>query len=170
MTASFDPAPEPDDRPATMAAAVPYRPRASRGPWVLRWWLGISAMTLLAIALCVFIGCVQTDFAPLHIVIHGGDITQGVTITGIDDGAGALLATGLALLALFLLLMIPVLMVLVVGSVAIGLLCGLGVPLIVLALVLGLVTSPFWMVGLLIWLVARRRDSPRVAGSATMTA
>jgi hypothetical protein len=170
MTASFDPAPEPDDRPATMAAPVPYRPRPSGAATVLRWWLALSALTLFAIALCVFIGFVQTDFAPLNIVIHGDHITDGVTITGIDDGAGALLATGLALVVLFLLLMIPVLILLVAASVAIGLVFGLGVPLIGLALVLGVLTSPFWMVGLLVWLIARRRDSHRLAGSATMAA
>jgi hypothetical protein len=170
MTASFDPVPEPDDRSATMAAPVPYRPRPSRAATVLRWWLALSVLTLFAIALCVFIGFVQKDFAPLNIVIHGDHITDGVTITGIDDGAGALLATGLALLALLLLLMIPLVSLLVAGSVAIVLMCGLGVPLIVLALVLGVVTSPFWMVGLLVWLIARRRDSHRLAGSATMAA
>jgi len=164
MTASFDPAPEPDERPA------PYRPRPSRADTLLRWWLALSVLTLFAIALCVFIGYVQADFAPLHVVIRGDHITEGLTITGIDDGAGALLATGLALVVLFLLLMIPVLILLVAASVAIGLVFGLGVPLIGLALVLGVLTSPFWMVGLLVWLIARRRDSHRLAGSATMAA
>jgi len=32
------------------------------------------------------------------------------------------------------------------------------------------VTSPIWMVGLVVWLIARRRDSQRLAGSATMPA
>ena len=59
---------------------------------------------------------------------------------------------------------------LVVGSVAIALVCGIGVPLIVLALAIGVVTSPFWMVGLLVWLILRRRDSHRYAASATMAA
>jgi len=36
--------------------------------------------------------------------------------------------------------------------------------------VLGIATSPFWLVGLLVWLLVRRRDSHRYAGSATMAA
>ena len=35
---------------------------------------------------------------------------------------------------------------------------------------LAVVTSPIWVVGLLIWLAARRRDTNRLAASATMPA
>jgi hypothetical protein len=173
MTASFDSAPEPDDRPATLEPApapVPYRPRPSAWARVFRWWLGLSAATFLAIALCVFIGFAQTDFAPLHVVIHGDRITDGLTVSGVSDGMGALFATGAALLAFFLLLMIPVLIVLVVGAVAIALVCGIGVPLVLVALVLVLATSPFWLVGLIVWMLVRRRDSQRLGGSARMAA
>jgi len=182
MTASFDPVPEPDDRPATMAAAaadasatpgpaapVPYRPRPSRWATVFRWWLGLSVLALIGVALCVFLGFAHTDFAPLHIVIDD-DMSDGITINGLSAGGRALLAVGLGLLALLLVLLIPLVILLVVGSVAIALVCGIGAPLIVLALVLAVVTSPIWMVGLLIWLAARRRDSHRYAASATMAA
>jgi hypothetical protein len=172
MTSSFDPAAEPDRLAVqpTGTALVPYRPRPSRWARAFRWWLGLSVAVFIGVALCVFIGLAQTDFAPLHVVIHGDDIANGFSIDGINEGSGALLAAGLALLALFLLLMIPALIVLIMGSVAIALVCGIGVPLIVLALVLGVVTSPFWMVGVLVWLIARRRDSHRLARSATMAA
>ncbi len=173
MTASFDNGPESDDRPRAVApstALVPYRPRPSRVARVFRWWLGLSVLAFVGVALCVLLGFNHADFAPLHIVIDGDDVTDGLTINGLTDGGRVLLAFGAAMLALLLLLLIPVLLFLVVGSVAIALVCGIGVPLIVLALVLGVVTSPFWMVGLLVWLVARRRDSQRLAGSATMPA
>ena len=68
MTTSFDPVPEPDDRPATVAppasdaapvampaAPVPYRPRPSRWAMVFRWWLGLSVVTFFAVAFCVFL-------------------------------------------------------------------------------------------------------------------
>ena len=183
MTASFDPVPEPDDRPATVAPAiaeagpvatpaarVPYRPRPSRWATVFRWWLGLSVLTFFGVALCVFLGFSHMDFAPLHIVVDGDDMSNGITINGLSDGGRALLAVGLGFLALLLLLLIPLLILLVVGSVAIALVCGVGVPLIVLALALVVATSPFWIVGLLIWLIVRRRDSQRYAGSATMPA
>jgi hypothetical protein len=183
MTTSFDPVPEPDDRPATVAPAtaeahpaaappapVPYRPRPSRWGTAFRWWLGLSVLTFFGVALCVFLGFSHLDFAPLHIVVDGDDLSDGITINGLTDGGRALLAVGLGFLALLLLLLIPLLILLVVASVAIALVCGVGVPLIVLALALGVATSPFWMVGLLVWLILRRRDSHRYAASARMAA
>ena len=169
MTDSLDHGPELDDRPPT--AVVPYRPRPSRAGRVFRWWLGLSFAAFCGVMLCVLLGFNHTDFAPLHIVVDGDDLTDGITINGLTDGGRMLLAFGAAMLALLLLLLIPIVLLLVVGSVAIALVCGIGVPLIVLALVLGVVTSPFWMVALLVWLLARRRrDSQRYAGSATMPA
>ena len=183
MTSSFDPVPDPDDRPATIAPAaieaspiattaapVPYRPRPSRWATVFRWWLGLSVLTFFGVALCVFLGFSHMDFAPLHIVVDGDDVSNGITINGLSDGGRALLAVGLGFLALLLLLLIPLVILLVVGSVAIAVICGVGVPLIVLALALAVATSPFWMVGLLVWLILRRRDSHRLAPSATMAA
>jgi hypothetical protein len=177
MTASFDPVPEPDDRPATVppasgaaaAAPVPYRPRPSRWATVFRWWLGLGVLAFFGVALCAFIGLAHSDFAPLHIVIDD-DLSNGITINGLSGGGRALLAIGLGLVALLLLLLIPLLVLLVVGSVAIALVCGIAVPLIALALALVVATSPFWIVGLLIWLILRRRDSNRYAASATMPA
>ena len=168
MTAPLDHAPELDDRPAT--ALVRYRPRPTRMARVFRWWLGLSVFAFFAVALCVLLGFNHMDFAPLHIVIDGDDVTDGITINGLSDGGRALLAFGAAMLALLLLLLIPILLLLIVGSVVIALVCGIGVPLIVLALVVGVVTSPFWMIALLVWLIARRRDSQRLAPSATMAA
>ena len=176
MTDPLDQAPELDDRPATAAPApaaalVPYRPRPSRMARVFRWWLGLSVFAFFAVALCVLLGFNHMDFAPLHIVIDGDDVTDGITINGLTDGGRALLAFGVAMLVLLLILLVPLLLLLIVGSVAIALICGVGVPLIALALALAAVTSPFWMVGVVVWLIARRRrDSQRLAASATMAA
>ena len=186
MTDSIDPldhAPESDDRPAGMAAAaapiapavpaaaapVPYRPRPSAWARVFRWWLGLSVVAFLALALCVWIGVAHGDFAPLHIVI-ADDGSDGITVNGMSDAGGALLALGAVLLALLLLLLIPLVILIVVGSVAIAVICGIGVPLIALALALAVVTSPIWVVAMLFWLAARRRDTNRLAASATMPA
>ena len=171
MTAEFDPAPDADDRPASMSTAlVPYRPRPSGVGRLFRWWLGLSVCVFFLCALCLALGLHNLDFAPVHIVIDDGDLSNGITINGLSDAAGSLLAIGGVLLALLLLLLIPVILLLVVGSVAIALVCGIGVPLIALALVLAVVTSPFWIVGLVVWLIARRRHSPSLPRSATMAA
>ena len=189
MTDSIDPldhAPEPDDRPAGMSAAapaaasaaptlpvaaapVPYRPRPSAWARVFRWWLGLSVVAFLALALCVWIGVAHGDFAPLHIVI-ADDGSDGITVNGMSDAGGALLALGAVLLALLLLLLIPLIILIVVVSVVIAVVCGVGVPLLALALALAVVTSPIWVVGLLVWMAARRRDTNRLAASATMPA
>jgi len=187
MTDSIDPldhAPEPDDRPAVMAPAasaaspataavaaapVPYRPRPSAWARLFRWWLGLSVLAFLGVVLCVWLGVGHGDFSPLHIVV-ADDGSDGITINGLSDAGGALLAAGAGLLALLLLLLIPLLVLIIVGAVAIAVICGVGVPLIALALALAVVTSPVWVVGLLIWLAARRRDTNRLAASATMPA
>lgn len=184
MTDSIDPldhAPEPDDRPAAMAAPVasvpvpvaaapvPYRPRPSAWARVFRWWLGLSLVAFVGVALCVWLGAAHGDFSPLHIVVTD-DGSDGVTINGLSDAGGALLAVGAGLLALLLLLLIPVLLAIVVVAVAIAVVCGVAVPLLAVALVLAVVTSPVWVVALLVWLAARRRDTNRLAASATMPA
>ncbi|MBC7665471.1 MAG: hypothetical protein H7276_17060 [Caulobacter sp.] len=170
MTA-FDTAPEPDDRPARVGTAlVPYRPRPSRMARAFRWWLGVSALVLLACVVFIGSGLYNLDLAPVHIVINGDDVTHGVTVTGMGDDVQALLGVGALMLGLLLLLLVPVLLLLVMASVAIALVIGVGVPLIAVAAVLVAVTSPFWMIGLVVWLVARRRHSPSLPASARMAA
>ncbi len=171
MTTSFDPAPETDDRPVSASRAlVPYRPRPSRFGRLFRWWLGLSIVVLFACVFCVAFGLHDLGAAPVHIVISGDDLSDGLTINGLTDGSQALLGVGALMLALLLLLLIPLLVLLIVGSVAIALVFGIGVPLLVLALALGVVTSPFWIVGLIVWLIARRRRSPSLPASARMAA
>ena len=167
MTASFDQGLSPEDRPF-VAKRAPSRPRPSRMARVFRWWLGLAVVTFLVVATCVLLGHGQIGSAPLHIVINDDDVTGGITVDGLTDGARALLAFGAAMLALLLLLLLPLLLVLVLVAAAIALVCGIGIPLLVLALALGAVTSPIWMLGLLVWLIARRRDSQRRYASATM--
>ncbi len=171
MTTSFDPAPDADDRPAsTSRALVPWRPRPSGVGRLLRWWMGLSIGLLFVCGICVAIGLHNIDFAPLHIVINGDDLSDGITINGIDDNARALLGVAAVMLALLILLLVPLLLFMVFAFVAIAVVLGIGAPLVVLALALGVVTSPFWMVALLVWLVARRRHSPSLPASARMAA
>ena len=174
MNDSPDLGASPDDRPhgidPTPRAMVPFRPQPSRSGRLFRWWLGLSVLLALAVALCVMVGLHQFDFAPMHIVIDGDDGGNGITINGLTDGGRVLLAMGVLLFALLMLLLVPLMVLLVIGCVAIAVVCAIGVPLVVVALALGAVTSPLWLVGLLIWMAARRRPSQRSAPSATMTA
>ena len=160
--------PTPAAQPAS--GLVPYRPQTSRSGRLFRWWLGLSVLLAIAVGVCVAIGINQFGLSPMHIVIDGEDFSDGITINGLTGGAQMLLAVIAVLVALLLLLLIPLILLLVVGSVAIAVVCALGVPLIAVALALAAVSSPLWLVGLLIWLVLRRRPSPTHARSATMTA
>jgi hypothetical protein len=181
MNDALDHGPEADDRPFGQGPQAPvppepgtgvaaYRPQPSRSGRAFRWWLGLSLLLAIAFGVCVAIGVNQFDFAPMHIVVDGDDIGNGITINGLGHGGRVLLAVCALLVALLLLLLVPLILLLVVGSVAIALVCALGVPLIAVALAVAAVTSPLWLVGLLIWLAVRRRPSPALARSATMTA
>jgi len=184
MTDPLDQAPESDDRPPARActnaaaptpvagapARTPWRPRPSAWARAFRWWLGLSVVACLGVALCVAVGVLHFDLAPMHLVIEGDELPDDITISGLSDGGRALLAVGAGLLALLVVLLVPLLVLLVLLSVAIAVICGVGVPLIVLAVVLAAVTSPIWTVGLLVWMAARRRDMNHPRASATMRA
>lgn len=183
MTDSFDNAPDPDDRPhapvppAGPATATPMPPRRGAGAGtgragrLLRWWLGISFVVMVACIVCLVIGLNQFDFTPLHIVIDGDDVTDGVTIQGISQGGRVLLATGALMLGMLALLLVPMLLLLVLGIVAVALVAGIALPIVAVALALLAVSSPLWIVGLVIWLIVRdRRPSRRPPPSATMAA
>ena len=171
MTAAFDPAPDADDRPAGPSRAlVPYRPRPGRLARVFRWWLGLSVAVLFLGALFAGLGLHGLDLSPVHIVINGDDLNDGISVTGLDPGAQAMLGAGALTLALLLLLLIPLLLFLILGAVAIALLCAVAVPLAALALVIGVATSPAWILALVIWRVVRRHDAPPLPASARMAA
>jgi hypothetical protein len=170
MTTSFDPAPEHDRPERASRPLVRYRPRPGGVGRLIRWWMGLSVGLLFVCGICVAFGLHNLDVAPLHIVINGDDLGDGITIDGIDDNARALLGVGALMLALLLLMLVPLLLLLVFASVATAIVFGIGVPLVVLALALGVITSPFWIVGLIVWLIARRRHSPSLPASARMAA
>jgi hypothetical protein len=160
--------PEADDRPANVPApprVVLVRARPSASGQVFRWWLLISLLLALALGACVALGLQQGDLSSVHVVIDGQDL-RNVSINGLTDGAGTLLLVGVVLLALLLLLLVPLFVALVLAVVAIVVVCAVGVPLAGVALALAAITSPLWMLGLLVWLAVRRRHVP----SATMPA
>ena len=183
MTDSFDTAPDPRDRPNQAPApnAMPAqpepparrvapRPRGGFGR-LLRWWLATSVVVLLACVVCVAIGVSQFDLEPLHIVIDGDDVTNGVMIQGLSLGGQVLLAIGALLVGLLVLLLVPALILLVLAIVAMALAVALVAPLLGLVVALVAVSSPLWIVGGLVWLIARdRHPVPRPAPSATMNA
>jgi hypothetical protein len=173
MNDPLDNAPAPDDRPPFPAGepqALVVRRAPGRTGRLVRWWLGISFLLVVACVVCLVAGMNQFDFTPLHIVIDGDDVTNGVTINGVTEGARILLAIGVVMLALLLLLLIPMVILLVIGAFAIALVAGLGLPLVALALAFLVISSPLWFIGLVAWLIVRRRNSLHHVPSARMAA
>jgi hypothetical protein len=143
-------------------ALVPVRRAPGGVGRLVKWWLLTSFVLVIACIVCLGIGLANVDVSPLHIVIDGDDVSNGLSIAGVDAGVKVLLAAGLVMLALLLLLLVPMVLLLVVGAVALALVAGLGMPLLGLALALVVVSSPLWLVGLLVWLIVRRRPAPPV--------
>jgi hypothetical protein len=178
MTDSFDTAPDPADRPRRAAPpaepmhAAAFRPaRPGRAGRVLRWWLAASALLAVACAVCIAVGIGHFDFAPVHIVIDGDDFTDGFAVQGLGDGGRALLGVVALLAASLAILLLPVFILALLAILLVALVAVLGLPLLGLAIALGVLTSPLWLVGLVVWLVVRdRHPVPRPAPSATMNA
>jgi hypothetical protein len=134
---------------------APARPRRR----LLKWWFLASAALALACVAGLAIAFWSAEPPPLHLVIDGEEVAPGLAIAG-AGGAVAVLVAGVVVLAL--LLLVPVVVLLVVGALALALVAGLGVPLVALALALAAVTSPLWLVGLVLWLLLRRRPARAV--------
>jgi hypothetical protein len=146
-------------------AAAPAR----RSGWrrLFKWWLLLSLATIAVCVVCVGIGLVHLQSAPMHIVIDGDDVNSGVTIVGATDGVKALFALGILFFALFVMLLVPALVLLVVAVVGAALALGLGWALIGAAIALATVTCPIWIIALPIWFFVRRK---RALQSATIAA
>jgi hypothetical protein len=151
-----------DARPAAAAIAVLPRPRRVRR--FLGWWMLLS-LVLAACVACLAIGASVFHATPVHIVIDGDDLS-GVSIDGASFAVQALVFACLAAATLLVLLLVPLVALVVVGSIVFAVVAGFGTPLVILAFALAVLTSPIWVVALVVWFFARRRR----AHSATMAA
>jgi len=147
--------------PAPAAAQPPKRHRLRR---FFGWWMVLGFVAAVCV-FCLALGFTVFDVTPVHIVIDGDDVAS-VSLNGTDFGVKALVFACLAAATLLVLLLVPLVALVVVGAVAFAIVAGFGTPLVVLAFVLALLTSPVWVVGLIIWFFARRRR----AHSATIAA
>ena len=130
----------------------------------LAWWM-VLGLVATACVVCLAIGFSAFDATPVHIVIDGDDVT-GLSMDGTGFAAKALVFACLAAAAMLVLLLVPLVVLVVVGAVTLALIAGFGTPLLLLAFALAVLTSPVWLVGLVVWFFARRRR----AHSATIAA
>jgi hypothetical protein len=159
---------EPDARrlppPAAPVAAVAAPPRRHGLRRFLGWWM-VLALVCTACIVCLAIGFSVFDADPIHIVIDGDDVT-GITIGSASLAVKAMVFVSLAAAMMLVLLLVPLVVLVVVGAVVFAIVAGFGTPIILMALALAALTSPLWIVGLVVWFFARRRR----AHSATIAA
>jgi hypothetical protein len=153
-----------DGRPPAAATAVVVAPRRHRVRRFLGWWM-VLGLIATACVVCLAIGFSVFDATPVHIVIDGDDVS-GLSMDGAGFAVKALVFACLAAAGLLLLLLVPLVALIVVGAVVFAIVAGFGTPLVILAFALALLTSPVWVVGLVVWFFARRRR----AHSATIAA
>jgi hypothetical protein len=163
-------APQPGDRPPQPAApGRPVRTAPSLGGRIFRWWLAIAFLLMLGCAACLAFGIGELHGGPLHIVLDGSDLSDGITIQGLSADGQAALSMAALLVAILLLVLLPLILALVLAFVVFALVLALAAPLLGLAVALAVLTSPLWLVALCVWLVARSRRPPR-PHSATIAA
>lgn len=137
-------------------AAPPAVPRARRRwPWVLL--VCVLALSLLAlIGALHLIGALGSVHDGLHVSING-DHWDPFWV-GPEHALIALLAAAAGLFVLLLVVPMVVLLVLVVVTLAVAL--AVGSSLLVVLVVAAVVLSPLWLLGLLLWMLLRRRPAP----------
>lgn len=120
--------------------------RSSRWPWVmgllLVLFLGAMALTWTALS--------AVDTAPFSVVIDGERVFDDVDLSTLHPGHLLTLAAVLALALLALLVVVPTAMLIVLVCVLVGVLAVVGLPLLVVAVVLGVLLSPLWLA---VWLL-----------------
>jgi hypothetical protein len=133
-------------------------PRPTGTAWRLAgWWLLVSFALLIVCAIGAGIALGHADLQPVHVIIDGDDVGGGVTIQNAGPAAKVALGVAGVAAAMLVLLIVPIVLTLVGGIVMLALVIGLGVPIVALAMALALVTSPVWLVALLVWFLTRRR-------------
>jgi hypothetical protein len=138
-------------------ASIPVSPRRR---WVLRvsgvmLLFGLLGLVLAAAALLQAI-----DGTPIQLTIDGQTMAEPFTLADWSTGHWAWAVLGIAVAMLAVLVVVPLALVVAAIGVLIGLVFGLGLPLLVVALLAAVALSPLALLGWLIWRAAR--PSPRV--------
>ena len=158
-------------RPVPDGAAPAGRAARRRvWPWVLGGVLLLLAL-LVAGGLAAVSSISDWVHHSGHVVINGEPWDGWGFRNGLDidagDGLWALLGLGIALLAVVVIVPLAVVFSLLLAG--LGIAIGLAATAGAIGLVVLLVFSPLWLIGLLVWLMLRRRPAAR-ASAARMAA
>lgn len=179
---------EPHFDSAAPAAAAPAptpvmvmapAPRRRAGWTFFKWWFAISAVIALVCVVGLFTALNHIGDTPMHVIVDGEEVGSGIHLSlgAMPVAHQVAAACAIVLAVVILLFVVPLTVVIGLLAVVLALVAGLGLPLIALALAFTVVTSPIWLVGVLVWMVVRanRRAAALAAaaaasGSATIRA
>lgn len=130
-----------------------------------RWVLRVSGAVLLLCLLGLVLGALALlqllDGTPVQLSINGHTLAEPLALEPWSGGHWVWAVLGVAVALLAVLVVVPLALVLAALGVVVGLVFGLGLPLLIVALLAAVALSPLALLGWLIWRAAR--PSPRVA-------
>jgi hypothetical protein len=138
-----------------MNAPVPIPLSTSRRRIV--WHITAGALLLGLLAMLVAAAAILhgLDASPVQVILNGEPIALPQSLAELSWGRWMALVGGLALALLALTLVVPVALLATVAAVALALLVGLGLPLLVVALVVAMLVAPLALIGWLLWRALR---------------
>lgn len=161
--ATTAPAPAPTPAPALVRRGRPF--------W--QWWLIVS-VGLAAVALvCLTTALGHMGGAPLHIVVDGDDVGANLNVVfgALPPAHQVALVSAVVLALVIVMFIVPLVVAIALAVGVLGLVAAIGLPLLAAGLALLIVFSPIWVIGGIIWFIARnqrRAAAARAAASATM--
>jgi hypothetical protein len=146
----------------TAIATVPARSARRRTPtwlWLLLIVTGLALLAVIPVASWLF----QQNLPPFTLVIDGSDVHQ-VQLGALSFGQRLALVVGLFAAIVAVLVAVPLAVLVVCATVLLGLLLGVGLPLVVFAAVAAVLLSPLLLLAALArW--AWRASGPRQAAA-----
>ncbi len=137
----------------TFDAELRPAPRPRRGS---AWRVGlvVLALLLVLVALAAGLAIKAIDLSPVTLTIDGDRILHGWELAQLPAAHQVVLATVIVLALLAALLVVPLALLLGALALAALLLAVVGLPLLLVALVAGVLLSPLWLLGWLVWRAA----------------
>jgi len=152
-----------------MNAPIPTVTRKRSWPPALLVVLGVMAAIGVAVTALVVWALAGIVDAPISVVVNGTEHWPPMALGTLPPGHKVVLLLGLALAALALVVVVPVALLLGLGGALIGVVFGVGLPLLVALAVLALLVSPLVLLGWGLWALLRpaRNASDASASAAT---
>lgn len=155
--------------PAPAPAPAPVR----RGRPFWQWWLIVSVGIAAVALVCLTTALGHIGGAPLHIVVDGDDVGANLNVVfgALPPAHQVALVSAVVLALVIVMFIVPLVVAIALAVGVLGLVAAIGLPLLAAGLALLIVFSPIWVIGGIIWFIARnqrRAAAARAAASATM--